>query len=175
MIAVNYYCDGCGNQIRREVAQATYAYVTPCVRMGCPNMEGVHYRNPMNTKAHRLAETKPKAPTEAGVKHDGDKPMMHLLAPTWTLGVAQVLTYGAKKYPDAYNWRKGIVSSRYIAAALRHIFAWLGGEDLDKESGLHHLWHASACLMFCFEICRERPELDDRYRASVIQNPPAAL
>lgn len=106
--------------------------------------------------------------TEAeGTKYDSEKIQVELLSPTWLLGVGSVLTFGAKKYA-AHNWRKGIARTRLLGAALRHILAYLGGEDRDPESGLSHLYHASCCLMFASELHETRPDLDDRYRAPLI-------
>lgn len=82
-----------------------------------------------------------------GAKFDADKPPLSLLDPLWLLGTAQVLDFGARKY-EPYNWKKGILYSRVLSAALRHMFAWQDGEDCDEETGLHHLLHASCCLMF---------------------------
>lgn len=99
----------------------------------------------------------------AGVKHDAGKPMMELLSASWVEGVAKVLTLGAKKYAS-HNWRKGILQSRLLGAAFRHLFAYLRGEDLDPETGLSHLYHASCELMFAAELRETRPDLDDRYK-----------
>lgn len=98
-----------------------------------------------------------------GTKLDQDKIDLSLLSTLWIMGVGQVLTFGKKKYA-AHNWRKGIQMSRLLAASLRHIFAFLGGQDLDPETGLCHLDHASCCLMFARELWQTRPELDDRYK-----------
>lgn len=98
-----------------------------------------------------------------GTKHDTGKPMMGLLSPMWLEGVAKVLTFGANKY-GAHNWRGGFNLSRPYSAALRHLNAWNSGEDLDPETGLSHLIHASACLMFCYELLNTKPELDDRFK-----------
>ncbi len=64
----------------------------------------------------------------------------------------------------AHNWRGGITYSRLIGAALRHIFAILRGEDLDPESGLPHVHHASCCLMFLSAMMSHRKDLDDRWK-----------
>lgn len=101
--------------------------------------------------------------TEQGVKHDQEKSRLELLSSTWIEGVGDVLAFGARKY-EADNWRKGISQRRLMGAALRHVFAYLRGEDLDKETGLSHLLHASCCLMFAFELRITKPELDDRYK-----------
>lgn len=37
---------------------------------------------------------------------------------------------------------------RYFDAAMRHTLAWHQGEIRDPESGLHHLAHATTCLLF---------------------------
>jgi Domain of unknown function (DUF5664) len=100
---------------------------------------------------------------ETGIKHDQEKTRMELLSPCWLEGVSSVLTFGAKKYA-AHNWRKGIAQSRLLGAALRHIVSYLGGEDLDPETSLSHLYHASCCLMFASELKETHPELDDRYK-----------
>lgn len=101
----------------------------------------------------------PAAPV--GFKDDGQcdsaaplKPRPELLPPGPLLEVCRVLAYGAKKYTrngqdGADNW--ALVAngrSRYLGAALRHIFARLRGEILDNESGLPHLAHAATCVLF---------------------------
>ena len=85
------------------------------------------------------------------VKADGEKPRLNLLPPRAVTAVGRVLTFGAKKYaPD--NWRKVDDLGRYTAAALRHVFAYVGGERCDPESGEHHLAHAACCLLFVVDI-----------------------
>ncbi len=98
-----------------------------------------------------------------GTKHDDGKVRLDLLPFEALQSTAEVLTFGMKKY-DAHNWRKGLVWSRLIAALLRHLFAWISGQDKDPETGLSHLAHASCCLMFLqtFEITNTG--LDDRYK-----------
>ncbi len=98
-----------------------------------------------------------------GLKYDQDKEPIALLSRTWLLGVSRVMGFGAKKYA-AHNWRYGIERSRILSAALRHILAYNEGEDLDPETGLSHLDHASCCLMFAREMHDTHPELDDRYK-----------
>jgi hypothetical protein len=98
-----------------------------------------------------------------GIKHDQEKPDMSLLSSIALVKLAEVMTYGKKKY-TAHNWRGGIATSRLYAALQRHLTAWNGGQSVDPESGLSHLGHAAACLMMLLEFETTRPELDDRYK-----------
>ena len=118
-----------------------------------------------------------------GVKGDAGKPDMSLLSSIWLFGVADVLTYGSKKR-GAHNWRKGLAITRLCSGALRHIFQFLKGEDIDRDdncpgcqafdkdptnlcpnhSNKHHLDCAACNLMFARELLVTRPDLDDRYK-----------
>jgi hypothetical protein len=97
------------------------------------------------------------------IKHDGEKTQYELLSEPAVEGLARVLTYGRIKYA-ADNWRKGMSWRRLIGAALRHLFAFMRGEDLDPESGLPHIDHAMCCLMFLSEYQKTKVGTDDRYK-----------
>lgn len=87
-----------------------------------------------------------------GRKDDAGKPMLDLL-PAWAImACGEVLTDGAAHYgPD--NWRQVEgAKRRYIAAALRHLFKYIGGQDMDPESGRHHLAHAAVSILFVLEL-----------------------
>jgi hypothetical protein len=120
------------------------------------------YLNDYGTKEPQTKEEYEKALMQ-GVKFDADKPRMDLLSSVALVKVSEVLTYGAKKY-DEHNWKKGMYWSRCLGAALRHIFAFIGGESKDPETGLSHLAHAVCCLMFLLEYEETHPEFDDRYK-----------
>ena len=81
------------------------------------------------------------------IKHDSNKIRVSLLEPDFILGVAEVATFGANKYAKD-NWKKCEDTDRIEDAALRHLFAYLKGEKIDKETGLSHLYHVSCNLMF---------------------------
>ena len=102
-------------------------------------------------------------------KHDKGKPRMDLLDPYAIEQLSHVLTFGAQKYA-AHNWRKGLSKCRLIAAALRHLFAYLGGQDRDDESGLSHVAHAMCCCMFLLGL-EHRDDLDDRYKETTDGKP----
>lgn len=103
----------------------------------------------------------------SGKKYDQEKPMVALVDPNWILEVAKVLTFGAQKY-DEENWREGFKYKRLLSALQRHILAFSSGEDLDPETGLSHLSHASCCLMFLSWMSENRKDLDDRYKNEVV-------
>ena len=92
-----------------------------------------------------------------GVKYDEDKPRFSLVPSASLKAIAQVLTYGAKKYPQADNWKRvDNARERYTDALLRHVYAWMDGESLDPESGLHHLAHAGCCVLFLLHFEAEK-------------------
>lgn len=97
------------------------------------------------------------------IKHDAGKAPMHLLPYQPLKEIAEVMGYGASKYP-AHNFRKGTDWSRYLSAAMRHLHAFNDGEDKDPESGLSHLAHAACCIIFLLQYERDFPHLDDRYK-----------
>lgn len=105
------------------------------------------------------------APT-GGLKYDTGKPPMSLIDRHALEAIAQVLAFGANKYA-AHNWRKGIQYSRLLDAALRHLYAFADGEDLDPESGLSHVAHAGCCIVFLLGMIQDHPELDDRHTTGV--------
>lgn len=98
-----------------------------------------------------------------GIKLDQNKPDMSLLSSNAINKLAQVLSFGAKKY-QSHNWRLGIAWSRIIAGVLRHLFSYLGGERKDPETGLSHLAHAMCGIMFLLEYEDTRQEFDDLYK-----------
>lgn len=94
------------------------------------------------------------------LKNDSNKLPLDLLDPVALEGIAAVLQFGAKKYAP-HNWRKGFTWSRLIAAMLRHTFAIMNGELIDKESGLPHIDHVGCCWMFLSNHMKKRRDLND--------------
>lgn len=81
------------------------------------------------------------------MKDDMDKPLLSLIEPHFIVALGDVLTMGAQKY-DKNNWKKCEDMDRYKDALLRHTYAYLSGEQIDNESGLEHLAHCAANIMF---------------------------
>ena len=94
-------------------------------------------------------------------KDDGKVPY-ELLSVEALAQIAKVMAYGRNKY-KAHGWREGIAWSRIIGSSMRHLTAFLDGEDNDPESGLPHLAHLGCDVMFLLEYAKTHPELDDRY------------
>lgn len=65
-----------------------------------------------------------------------------LIPPEALAEVARVYGYGASKYEEDNNWRRGYSWSLSLDALFRHVEAFRRGESYDPESGLHHLAHA---------------------------------
>ena len=91
----------------------------------------------------------PKSDTPAiGLKFDTGKLQYSLIPPETTQALAEVLTFGARKY--AIDGWKSVPDAerRYMDALFRHIEAYRAGEIIDSESGLSHLAHALANISF---------------------------
>jgi len=99
----------------------------------------------------------------AGVKYDEGKVPLNLLDADFLFGTASVLEFGAKKYAP-YNWAEGMAWSRVFGALMRHMWKWWRGEEVDEETGISHLYHASCCLMFLSHYQAYGVGEDDRYK-----------
>ena len=81
--------------------------------------------------------------------------------------VGEVMRFGAAKY-GLTNWRHDPISaSVYYNAAMRHLFSWWDGDNLDTETGLPHLAHAVACLMIIMDAKLSDDLNDDRPSAGL--------
>jgi len=81
----------------------------------------------------------------------------HLLA-----GATRVLMAGTLKYAS-WNWAKGMKWSITVDCIFRHLFKWWYlGEDIDAESGEHHLDHILCNVLFLKHYTVTYTEGDDR-------------
>lgn len=103
---------------------------------------------------------------EGSFKLDQGKPPISLIPREALEEAAHALGYGANKY-SRHGFRDGLLFSRLIDAALRHIIKYADGQDLDEESGCTHLGHALASLAMLTYMHNKRPDLDDRYKADI--------
>lgn len=85
---------------------------------------------------------------EVAGRSNSGKPILHTIDPDFILGIARVSAFGAQKYHMRnFLMAPGMTWSTTYESALRHLFAWWGGEGTDEESGMPHLLHASWNLM----------------------------
>lgn len=112
------------------------------------------------------ALTDPFAASTEGRKDDEGKLRFDLLPVDALAEVTDVFTEGASKYGDR-NWEAGMRWGRVFSAAMRHLWAFWWGEELDAETGRHHLAHAACCVLFLLAYALrgnvgvdDRPELD---------------
>lgn len=90
------------------------------------------------------------------------KPQLHLIPPAALLAEARAMENGATKY-GPYNWRTQPVNATvYVSACMRHLLAYLDGENVADDSGVHHLAHARACLGIVLDALEHNCLNDDR-------------
>ena len=94
-------------------------------------------------------------------KNDLGKVIVSEVEPSYILGTAKVLTFGAKNYARG-NWKKMTEEDRQRIAdsLLRHILDYLDGNELDPETNESHLYHASCNLMFLANLDKQTKNKD---------------
>ena len=99
------------------------------------------------------------------VKFDQEKPRLGLIPPNSINSTGRALTYGAKKYHE-YNYKtgSGLDWDRVYSPLLRHLEAWIDGEDFDPESGLNHLDHVGACVAMLQDLVFSKIGKDTRFK-----------
>jgi hypothetical protein len=96
---------------------------------------------------------------EVGRKNDSKKIRLSLVPWNAMRVVVRVLEHGAREY-GVDNWRRVPDGPRrYGDAAGRHLVAWWCGEVFDPDTGLHHLAHAVASLLFVLALEMAPPRL----------------
>jgi hypothetical protein len=82
--------------------------------------------------------------------------------PAFILGIGEVLTKSREKYAEG-NWMKDTKYSVPYESLQRHLAAFWSGDEIDKESGCHHLLHCATNIMFLYyHVQQNKPESDDR-------------
>lgn len=100
------------------------------------------------------------------VKNDAGKTNWSLMPWEALAEINAVLEFGANKYA-AHNWQRGdgFRYTRVLNSLLRHVFAYMRGEDTDPESGLSHMAHAGCNVLFLLHYHKNKTRYknDDRY------------
>ena len=107
--------------------------------------------------------------SDEAVKFDGEKVRYDLIPADSLHKLAEVYTFGARKYADE-NWRKGMSWKRIFGAIMRHSWAWFRGEDNDPESGLPHLAHAAWGFFTLMHFSDHCKKYDDRIKLNELEN-----
>lgn len=94
-------------------------------------------------------------------KADEEKIRYDLIPPEAMDAMAEVLTFGAKKYTDR-NWEKGMAWGRAFRALISHAYKWWRGIPSDEESGMSHMAHCLCCAIFL--VTYERRGIGDDNR-----------
>jgi hypothetical protein len=132
---------------------------TPAVCKGCTNW---HLWEP-NEKLAVVMETPVKPlddnpKTAFGLK----KPAMSSVPPAALIHLMRAMADGRRKYGHM-NWReKNVSSTIYYDAAMRHLMAWLDGQNTAEDSGVHHLGHVMACCAIILDAEAHGNLNDDR-------------
>lgn len=85
-----------------------------------------------------------------------------LVPSTAIILMGQAFKEGARKY-GPFNWReKSVEGMTYAHASLRHLMAWIDGEEIDPESGNPHLAHVLACVAIMVDAAATGCLLDNR-------------
>lgn len=104
----------------------------------------------------KLKESNPK--DRIGIR----KPALSVLSMPVIYEQAAGLTEGACKY-GRHNYRViGVRASVYFDATMRHLSAWWEGQDIDPDSGLHHIAKAMASLHVLRDAMLRGKVHDDR-------------
>ena len=100
---------------------------------------------------------------EQGLRYNEGKRQWSLVDFDSFEDMVKVLTFGMEKY-DKFNWKKGLPVTEICESMLRHIFAYLQGEDVDPESGINHIGHIQCNAMFLSYMHNYKKEFDNRFK-----------
>lgn len=100
------------------------------------------------------------------IKHDAGKRDWSLAPYDSIEEIIKVLEFGAKKYAKD-NWKQGegFKYSRTFNAIMRHMLAFMRGEDNDPETGLSHWAHVGCNVLFILHFVLNKDKYatcDDR-------------
>ena len=98
---------------------------------------------------------------EKGLRYNKEKLKWSLVDFESLEEMVKVLEFGAEKYePD--NWKRGLPTLEICESLLRHVFAYMRGEDIDPESGRSHIGHILCNGMFLSYMQNKKPNMDNR-------------
>lgn len=100
---------------------------------------------------------------------DAGKEPFHRLPPEFLFALANHYEAGARKYPqnDGRGWEKGMAWGRCFSSAMRHVWKFWMGEEVDEETGSHHLIAAIWNLVAIYTYGKRGIGTDDRPKGAV--------
>lgn len=122
-------------------------------------------RTSINEWVHKMKEIPVDiiSDREKGMRFNNGKLRWGLVPFSALEGMVKVLEYGCLKY-SPHNWKKGLSVIQICESLQRHLYAFLEGEDIDEESGLHHKDHILCNALFLSWMLENKPEFDDRHK-----------
>lgn len=100
---------------------------------------------------------------ENGLRYNDGKPRWALVDFDALEDMVKVLEFGALKYDDN-NWKKGLKTTEVCESLMRHLTAFLAGENNDSDSGLPHAGHIMCNAMFLSYMMKYKPDFDTRFK-----------
>jgi hypothetical protein len=98
---------------------------------------------------------------KVGLRYDQGKLRYDLLPADGLEELVRVFTVGAAKYADR-NWELGMDWSRVFGSLMRHCWKFWRGEEIDPETGCHHMAHAAWNAMALVTYSTRKIGKDDR-------------
>lgn len=125
--------------------------------------------NPYKYYAESTRELKESVEVEPSVSAGGSlrfnkgKPEFSHLSPDFILELMKTMTSANSKYPYLnYTLKQDIRTAS--DSLMRHFLSFQNGDDIDAESGCHHLAHVAINAMIMFENLKDfGDEVDTRY------------
>jgi hypothetical protein len=77
---------------------------------------------------------------------------------------AEIREYGIKKYKGD-NYAQ-VPSIEFVDATLRHVYKYLDGQEIDDESGHHHLHHALCSILLAVAVLENDRDEEGRALAA---------
>lgn len=103
-------------------------------------------------------------PADPKAKFGATKPNYALIPGTALAHMALAMEDGAMKYGPS-NWRENPVEAMtYLAANLRHTFAFIDGEDFTSDTQVHNLGAVMACCAIIIDAQEQGTLVDNRPR-----------
>lgn len=138
-----------------------YDHLEPPVELGGPDIRLTPPEPPQMPQRLPVGAAEGINPKDAvGCK----KPDLTLVPPAASLYCALAMANGAKKYGRGNYRLSRIQAVTYVAAAKRHLDAWLDGEEFsdDTDPPVPHLGHALASISILIDAIENGNVQDDR-------------